>query len=153
MSLYKNLNEDLKKYMKLKDKDKINAIRSIIAAVKNFKTSSSKAKNQEITDEIITDLALREAKKREEAILAYEKLDRDELVEHEKNELEIIKSYLPKSLSNEEISKIALETIQETGAKGPSDLGVVMKALISKTKGRADGKMVNKIVREMLAGL
>jgi len=153
MSLYKELNEDLKKYMKLKDKDKVNAIRSIIAAVKNFKTSSAKSKEQEITDEIIIELASKEAKKREEAIFSYEKLDRNDLVEHEKSELEIIKKYLPQALTNEEISKIALETIQETGAKSPSDLGIVMKSLIAKIKGRADGKAVNKIVREMLAGL
>ena len=65
MSLYNELNEDLKKYMKLKDKDKINAIRSIIASVKNYKTASAKSKEQEITDEIIIELALKEAKKRE----------------------------------------------------------------------------------------
>ncbi len=153
MSLYNELNEDLKKYMKLKDKDKINAIRSIIASVKNYKTASAKSKEQEITDEIIIELALKEAKKREEAIFSYDKLDRKDLVDHEKSELEIIQKYLPQPLTNEEISKIALETIQETGAKGPSDLGIVMKALISKIKGKADGKAVNKIVRDMLAGI
>lgn len=150
MSLYSDLQNDLKDAMRSKDESKLLTLRSIIAAVKNYQATSEEARKSEITDELIIDLISKEAKKRKEAIESYEKLGREELAASEKEELEILNSYLPKGLDEKEIMNIVLEAIHSTGAKGPSDLGLVMRQVMPKVKGRADGGLVNKIVRDLL---
>ncbi|MEA2066607.1 MAG: GatB/YqeY domain-containing protein [Thermotogota bacterium] len=150
MKLYEELQNELKKSLKSRDSLRANTIRSVIAAVKNYLTSSEEAKEEGATDEIVQKLIMKEVKNRKESIEQYEKADRKELAEKEQKEMEILKEFMPEMLSEDEIRKLAIETIDEIDAKDPSDLGNVMRNIMPKVKGRADGKVVNKIVRELL---
>ena len=91
-----------------------------------------------------------EAKKRKEAISEYEKGGREDLLEKEKAELEVLEKYLPEQLSEEEIKKIAKEIIEKVEAKSIKDMGKVMAEMMTRVKGKADGSVVNKIVKELL---
>ncbi len=150
MTLYEQIQQEMKEAMKSRDSLKTNTLRSVIASVKNYLVSSEEARAREVNDELLIDLIAKEAKKREESIEAYKKAGRDDLVSSESKELEILRSYLPEELSADEIRAIALQTIDDLKAKNPSDLGKVMRELMVRVKGRADGKLVNKIVRELL---
>jgi hypothetical protein len=150
MKLYEELQNELKKSLKSRDSLRANTIRSVIAAVKNHLASSEEAKNEGATDEIVQKLVLKEIKNRKESIEQYEKADRKDLAEKEQKEMGILKEFMPEMLSEDEIRKLAIETIDEIEAKDPSDLGNVMRNIMPKVKGKADGKVVNKIVRELL---
>ncbi|WP_292596623.1 GatB/YqeY domain-containing protein [Mesotoga sp. UBA6090] len=150
MTLYEQIQQEMKEAMKSRDSLKTNTLRSVIASVKNYLVSSEEARAREVNDELLIDLIAKEAKKREESIEAYKKAGRDDLVSSESKELEILSSYLPEELSADEIRTIALQTIDDLKANNPSDLGKVMRELMVRVKGRADGKLVNKIVRELL---
>jgi len=91
------------------------------------------------------------AKKRRESIEQYSRAGRDDLVEQESFELKVIISYLPEQLGEEELRRLIKAAIEETGADSPRSIGLVMKALMPKIKGRADGKQVNRLVTELLA--
>ncbi|TYB92608.1 MAG: GatB/YqeY domain-containing protein [Kosmotoga sp.] len=150
MGLYEELQNELKIALKNRDSLKANTIRSVIAAVKNYLVSSEVAKKEGATDEIVQKLVMKEIKNRKESIEEYEKADRKELAEKEKKEMEILKEFMPEMLSEDEIRKLAIETIDELDANDPSELGNVMRNIMPKVKGKADGKVVNKIVRELL---
>jgi uncharacterized protein YqeY len=92
-----------------------------------------------------------EIKKRKEAIEKYNEGSRPDLAEKEKSEMDILTSYLPPQLSTEEIKEILTQVIQEISANGPKDLGVVMKTAMPKLTGRADGREVNRLARELLS--
>lgn len=81
----------------------------------------------------------------------FQKAGREELVAQAKEEIEVLKKYLPEALSDEELKAIVAEVVAEVGATGPKDMGKVMPAVMAKTKGRADGKRINAMVRELLA--
>ncbi len=95
---------------------------------------------------------LKSAKKRNESIDAFRAGNRQDLVDQEEAELAILKAYLPEQLSREEIEKAAREAIEQSGAKTPQEKGKVMAILMPQMKGRADGKLVNEVVMEMLQG-
>ncbi len=147
MSLKERLKEDMKAALKAKDKEKLSVIRMLQALIKNAEID----KRGELTDEEIISLLQKYAKQRRESIEMYEKGGRQDLVEKEKRELEIVESYLPKQMSEEEIRELVAEVIKEVGASSPKDLGKVMQAVMPKVKGRADGSLVNRVVRELLA--
>ncbi len=147
MSIKERLQQDLKESLKKKDTIRLNTIRSIINAIKNKEIDLRK----EVTEEEIYTILNSLAKQRRESIEQYEKGGRQDLVDQEKRELEIILEYLPEQLSEKEIEKIVKETIEEVGASSMKDLGKVMKAVMPKVKGRADGKKVNEIVRSLLS--
>lgn len=107
--------------------------------------------SKELTEGEITILLLSEIKKRKEAIVEFEKGNRTDLAEKEKKEIEFLKRYLPEQLSAKDIEKMAQETIKKVGAKDIKDLGKIMKDLMPRMKGRAEGQQVSKIVRELLA--
>jgi len=150
MSLYEKIQNDMKEAMKSRDMLRTNTLRSVIAAVKNFQASSEENRKGEVKDDTVIGLIGKEVKRREESIEAYIKAGRDELVAQETLEMEILKGYLPEELSENEIRAIALKTIEDLKANGPSDLGKVMREVMVRLKGRADGKLTNKIVRELL---
>ncbi|OAA31763.1 glutamyl-tRNA amidotransferase [Kosmotoga arenicorallina S304] len=150
MSLYDSIQSEIKTAMKEKDHVKLNTLRSIVASIKNFLASSAEAREKGVTDEIVQNIVLKEAKKREESINAYKAAGREELAAAEEAELNILKKFMPSMLSENEIRKLAIEVIDEIGASKPSDLGNVMKELMPRVKGKADGKTVNRIVRELL---
>ncbi|RKQ63526.1 hypothetical protein C7457_0400 [Thermovibrio guaymasensis] len=147
MSLKERLKEDMKAALKAKDKEKLSVIRMLQALIKNAEID----KRGELTDEEIISLLQKYAKQRRESIEMYEKGGRQDLVEKEKRELEIVESYLPKQMSEEEIRELVAEVIKEVGASSPKDLGKVMQAVMPKVKGRANGSLVNRVVRELLA--
>ncbi|HHF08530.1 MAG: GatB/YqeY domain-containing protein [Thermotogae bacterium] len=150
MNLYDNIQSEIKKAMKEKNHVKLNTLRAIVASVKNYLASSAEARNKGITDELVQNIVLKEAKKREESIAAYKNAGRNELAASEEAELNILKEFMPKMLSENEIRELAIEIIDSMGAAKPSDLGKVMKELMPRVKGKADGKIVNRIVRELL---
>ncbi len=148
MKLKEKLNEDMRKALREKDVLRLSTIRLLLAAIKNLEIA--KGKDKELKESDLIGALISEAKKRKESIEEYKKGKREDLVEKETKELEIIKEYLPKELSPEEIGRIIEETIEEVGAKDMKDMGKVMGAVMGKTKGRADGKVVNQMVRERL---
>jgi len=107
-------------------------------------------KESQLTDEEIIQVIFSEIKKRKESILLFEKGKRDDLVKKEKEEIKILEKYPPEQMSEEEIKKIAKEAIKKIGAKEPKDTGKVMSQLMPKLKGKAEGGLVSKIVKELL---
>ena len=147
MEIQNRLSEDLKTAMKAKEKIKVGTIRMVRAQLKDFQI----AKGDELNEEDEISVLINAAKKRKEALELYEKSDRQDLIEQEKQELEIISAYLPAQLSKEEVEKVVLKVIEEVGASSLQDLGKVMGATMKDLKGKADGRMVQEIVREKLS--
>ena len=141
------INDLMKEAMKSGDKLKLETLRSIRAAFIEFdKSGSGKELNEEEEIKIINSLV----KKRKESIEIFEKANRMDLAEKEKKELEILLSFLPAQLTEEEISKKLDEIIQQLGAKDPKDFGKVMGVAMKEFKGRADGKLVQSLVKSKL---
>ena len=149
MSLTDDIQSDLTAAMKARDSQRVATLRMVMAAVKNQRVASGQS--GDVSDAQVLDLLAKEAKKRSEAADAYREAGRTELADKEEAELAIIRDYLPAQLSEAEIRDIVDEAIAETGASQPGDLGKVMSAVMPRTKGRADGKQVNAIVRDRLA--
>ncbi|MFR9708324.1 GatB/YqeY domain-containing protein [Paenibacillus sp. MB22_1] len=146
MNLSERLNEDMKQAMKSQNKFKLSTIRMVRATIKNLEIDLKRTLN----DNEVLDILSREIKQRKDALQEFEKAGRDDLAEQVKAEAEILAEYLPEQLSEEEIKVIVQQTIQETGASSKADLGKVMSALMPKVKGRADGKLVNQTVQQLL---
>lgn len=140
------LNRDLKKYLKEKNTVALNSVRSVITEIKNQEVE----KGKELSDEEIMKLIKKQVKMREDSIEQFEKAGRIDLVDKEKKELELLKEYLPEELSEEELNKIVEETIKEVNASSKKDFGKVMKAVMQKVQGRADGKKINETVSKFL---
>uniref|UniRef100_UPI003F54F70A GatB/YqeY domain-containing protein n=1 Tax=Lactobacillus acidophilus TaxID=1579 RepID=UPI003F54F70A len=147
MSLSDKIMADMKTAMKNHDKTALNTIRMIKSALMNEKI---KLGHDLTPDEELTVLN-REKKQREEAIEEFAKAKRSDLVEETKKELAVVEKYMPKQMSKDELEAAVKETIDEVGAKGKSDFGKVMKALMPKIKGRADGKAASQAVRDQLS--
>lgn len=148
MTLKDRLVEDMKVAMKAKEEGKVrlSVIRMARAAIKNAEID----KRIEFSDDQVIEVLAREMKMRRDALEVFEKADRPDTVKALEEEMVVLMDYLPQQLSEGEIRQLVQETIATIGAQGPKDLGKVMGALSPKTKGRADGKIVNQIVREML---
>ena len=148
MSLLERLNSDMKQAMKEKNKDKLAVIRMVKASLQNEVISLGNnvtlSADQELT--ILT----REVKQRKDSLLEFEKAGRQDLVDKLKQELLILKEYLPQQLSEEELLEIVRVTISEVGATSKADMGKVMSAVMPKVKGQADGPSVNKAVASLL---
>jgi hypothetical protein len=148
MNLQEKLNEDYKAAMKSGDKLRVETLRLLRAQLKDAKINKMEALTPE---EEIAALS-NAAKKRREAIEMYKQGGRNDLLEKEAAELAIISSYLPQALSTDEITQIIDTAIKETGAAAAGDLGKVMGKIMPQVKGRADGKLVQQMVRERLGG-
>ena len=146
MSLKGKLMEDLKDSMRNKDTVKKNTITMVRAAIKQIEVDE----RAEIDDERILEIISKQLKERNNAIEDFKKGERQDLVDITKKEIEILLDYLPEQLTDEELEKIVAETIDELDAKSIKDIGLVMKSVMPKVKGRADGNAVNKIVRNIL---
>ncbi|MBQ3225986.1 MAG: GatB/YqeY domain-containing protein [Clostridia bacterium] len=147
MSLKDTLMSDLKDAMKDKDVLRKNTVQMVRAAI------LQKEKDQQITlsDDDILEVIAKEVKTRRDSLVEFEKGGRDDLVEAVSRELEVLLGYLPKQLSEDELRAIIKETIAETGAESMRDIGKVMAAVRPKTTGRADGKQINAIAKELLS--
>ena len=148
MTLKDRLVEDMKVAMKAKEEGKVrlSVIRMARAAIKNAEID----KKIEFNDAQVIEVLAHQVKQRRDSLEVYENAGRPETVKALEEELVILMAYLPQQLSEGEIRQLVQETIASLGAQGPKDLGKVMGALSPKTKGRADGKLVNLIVREIL---
>ncbi len=151
MSLKERIESDLKDAIRKGDAAGKRALRTLMTTISRAEREGEALR--ELSDEEIVQLIAREVKKREEAIEAYLKGNRQDLAEEEQAELEILRKYLPRQLTPEEIEARAREVIAEVGATGPRDMGKVMKVLMAEMRGRADGKEVSRIVRDLLSRL
>src|SRR5579864_861208 len=134
------LNEDLKTAMKGGDATRKDAIRYILSAIKQVEIDT----RETLTDERIYGILQNEAKKRRDSMAESHKAGREDLVAKDEYELRLIESYLPQQLTRAEIETEARAVIAEVGASTPKDTGAVMKILVPRVKGRADGKLVNE---------
>jgi hypothetical protein len=146
MSLYDDIIIDSKKALKEQDKEKLSVLRGLKSAIKNKQV----ALRQDLTDDQIMGVISSEIKKGKEAIEKFGQGSRQDLVKKEEAEIKILSKYLPPQLSTEEIKGLLTQVIEEISASGPKDLGRVMKSVMAKLAGRADGREVNSIARELL---
>lgn len=148
MSIKDQLTEDMKQAMKDREAGKLrlSVIRMVRANIKNVEINEKK----ELNDDEVLAILLKEVKMRQDSLVEFEKAERSELAEQAKAEIEILKKYLPEPLSDEELRVMVAEAISETGGEGPKAIGKVMPAVMAKAKGRADGKRINQMVRELL---
>ena len=148
MTLKDRLVEDMKVAMKAKEEGKVrlSVIRLARAAIKNAEID----KKIEFNDNQVIEVLAREMKQRRDSLEEFKKADRPEMVKALEEEMVILMDYLPQQLSEGEIRQLVQEAVATIGAQGPKDLGKVMGVLSPKTKGRADGKLVNQVVREIL---
>lgn len=140
------LMNDMKEAMKAKDKLKVDTIRMVNAAIKNAEINAKK----ELSESEVIDVIAREIKMRRDALEEYKKANRPEEMAKIKEEIDILMAYMPKQLSESEIRQIVQEIINQTSAQGAKDMGKVMGILMPKVKGKADGKLVSNIVKELL---
>jgi len=150
MGLKETLQSNLTEAIRSRDEIKSGTIRMVLTAITNEEVSGKEARV--LSDaEIITVLS-REAKKRREAAEAFSDAGRADRAEQEKKEGEIIATYLPAQLSDDEVKKIIADAIAQTGASGPQGMGQVMKLVTPQTAGKADGGLVSGLVKAALAG-
>ena len=147
MNLLQRVDEDIKTAMKARDELKVSALRMLKAAASNAAIAKNKAN---LEDAELLEVIAKLIKQREESVEAYTKGNRPELAEKEKKEAEILKAYLPAAMPDEELKGIIQAAIKETGASGLQGMGAVMKMVLAKVAGRADGARVSQRVREAL---
>jgi uncharacterized protein YqeY len=140
------LQADLKAAMKARDRQKTAVIRMSLNAIKQQEIDT----REPVSAEEAMKILMREAKKRRESIADAEKAGRPDLAAEEQAELAILEVYLPQQMGADEIRKLAEAAVAEVGAASPKDMGNVMRVLMPRLKGQADGKLVNQIVRELL---
>ena len=124
-------------------------LRYLLAEIHNGEIA--KGRDAVLTEEELASLLQKQAKQRTESIEAYQKGDRADLAGKEEAELKVIQSYLPEQMGEEEVSKLVEEAVSQTGASGMTDMGKVMGALMPKIKGKADGSLVSRLVKESLS--
>lgn len=156
MTLKEKIYDDLKIAMKSRNEARVRILRMVVSAIKYFLVGK-----KEITDEEVIALMIKELKNREDAYGEYTKAGRQDLADAEASDIAILKEYLPKPLSDEELKRLISETIEEVvadttaknGAQSPLEMGKVMSKLMPKVKGKADGKVIHALVKELLASM
>ena len=143
------LKEDLKQSMLARDAEKTSTLRMVISALGYYEIEKGGA-GYEATEEDVEAVLQKQAKQRRDSIEQFKTGGRDELAEKETKELELIEAYLPQQMSEDEVKKLVDEAVNSTGATNAADLGKVMGALMPKVKGKADGNLVSRLVREKL---
>ena len=146
MSLKEKLQADLKRAMK--EKDKIS--KSVVTLIRSAILQYEKDNKVELKDEEITGIIAKQLKQNKDVLKDFQKANRQDLIEQTEKEIEILTNYLPRQLTEEEVSKIVTDTIGEVGATSMNDMGKVMSAVMPKVKGKADGGIVSKVVKEKL---
>jgi uncharacterized protein len=152
MNTYNKILSDLKEAMLARDGAKSTILRSIKAAILEKEISlRTGGERAELSEEAVIQVLMKGAKQRKDSLQQYLDAGRMDLADTEKYELAIIESYLPQMMSESEIHEIVQKTAMDVGALTPADMGKLMGALMAKVKGKADGSMVNKVVKEFLA--
>ena len=149
MSLKQQIDSDIKSAMLAKNKEELMALRSIKSLI--LLAETEKGVTAEISSEAESKLLMKAAKQRKESAEIFQKEGRDGLAQKELLELEVISRYLPKQMSEDEITLEVKMIIEQVGAKGPQDMGKVMGTATKQLTGKADGKMISEIVKKLLA--
>lgn len=147
MKLIEQIQEDLKRSMKAKDGNRVSVLRFLMSSIRNREIEK---RNPLDDDEVLAEITS-SAKRRRESIEAFKEGGRADLVAKEEAELAVLQEYLPEQLSPDEIRGMVQEVIEAVGASTAGDIGKVMKELMPRLRGKADGKLVNEIVRETLS--
>ena len=146
MSLKIKLMDDLKLAMKNKEVVRKSVVTLLRAGIKQIEVDT----RTELDDEGVIDIVTKQLKQRRDSLEEFSKAGRDDLVKETENEIKILLEYLPAQLSNEEVEKLVIEAVNAVNATSTKDMGKVMSALIPKVKGKADGKIVNELVKKHL---
>jgi uncharacterized protein YqeY len=146
VSLIQQLDQDMKAAMKQKDKETLSTIRMVRASIKKVEIDN----RGELSEDQVLEVLVREIKQRKDSQNEYEKAGREDLAVKEKREIEILSSYLPKQLTEEELREVVVKAIADTGATSKKEMGKVMGAVLPLVKGRADSKQVNQLVQQLL---
>jgi uncharacterized protein YqeY len=146
VSLIQQLDQDMKAAMKAKDKDTLSTIRMVRASIKKVEID----KRTELNDDDVLEILVREIKQRKDSLNEFESAGRTDLAEKEKQEINILTNYLPEQLSEEELRQIVTDAIAKTGATSKKEMGKVMGTVLPHVKGRADSKLVNQLVQQLL---
>ncbi len=147
MGLSDRIHQEMLIATKSRDKERLSALRMIRSALQNRQIE----KRRELTDQEVLEVLSSLVKKSKESIEQFEKGNRGDLVEKEQRELQVILSFMPKQMTQEELRSELKKIIDHLGARGPKDMGMVMKSAMEKLKGRVDGKVVNQLVKELLS--
>lgn len=145
------LDSDLKQAMRDRAIVRTRTLRSIRAALQEKEIEKRSSGSVELTDEEVVAVLQKQAKQRADSISQFEEAGRDDLVESEREELEVIKQYLPAQISDDEVQQVVEEIIADVGAVSMADMGKVMGAAIAALKGRAEGRRINEIARRLLS--
>jgi uncharacterized protein YqeY len=148
MELKERIRGDMQKAAKERNSLALSALRMALAAIKNKEIET----REEIGDDTVFKVLATMVKQRRESIDLYRRGERGDLAEKEAEEITVLEVYLPKPLADVEVESLVREAIAAVGASSPADMGRVMKELMPKVAGRADGKTVNEIVRRLLTG-
>jgi uncharacterized protein YqeY len=146
MSLQQKIDDDLKTALKASDTVKVSVLRMAKAAIKNKEIDKKDTLSEDDIRSVFSTLS----KRSKESIEQFAKGGREDLVDKERQELSILQTYLPQELTQEELDRIIAEAIRESSAESPKDIGNVMRLVMSRVKGAADGKVVNQRVRALL---
>lgn len=148
MPVKAELEQSLKEAMRANDAVRKSTLRVALASIKEAEVQ----KRGELDDAAVLALLQKEVKSRQEALAEAEKANRTDLVENAKAEMNVLAGFLPQGLSEQELEQIVQAAISEVGASAPTDIGKVMKAVLPKVQGRADGSLVSQLVRTKLQG-
>lgn len=148
MEIREKIMSDMKSAMREKDQVKLDAIRFLQAAIKNREIE---VRPEAITADDILAVLKKLVKQRRESIEQYQAANRQDLVDKEASELKVIEAYLPAQMSKEQIEAVVVQVIAETKASSIKDMGAVMKAVVAKTAGSADNKLVSEIIKSKLS--
>ncbi|WMN12637.1 GatB/YqeY domain-containing protein [Marivirga salinae] len=149
MSLKQQIDTDIKNAMKAKNKEELQALRSIKSMI--LLAESEKGAEENLTEDAEMKLLMKAAKQRRESADTYKSNGREELAKAELFELDVIERYLPKQMSEQELRSKLEDIISKIGATGPQDMGKVMGVATKELAGKADGKMISQLVKQILA--
>ena len=148
MSLKEQIVSDVKTAMKSGDKERVSTLRLVHSAIKN---KEIEVRPKELTDEDVLSVLKKLSKQRKDSIEQFQKAGRDDLVQNEQKELQVLEEYLPKQMGEDQVKAIVEEAVKEVGASSMKDMGKVMQAVTAKTQGAADNKLVSQLVKSLLA--
>lgn len=146
MELSQRIEEALKEAMKARDENRLNAVRLLMTALKVKEKEIKRSLNEAEIQQVISG----QIKQRRDSVDQYGKADRQDLAAREEEEIRVLQGFLPEPFSEEELERIVAEAISQVGATSARDMGKVMKVLMPKVAGKADGKLVNELVRKKL---
>ena len=152
MSLHQQITSDLSAAMKARDKARTSALRMLVSALKNQAIADGKGPQGTLDDDEVERILASEVKRRREAAAAFREAGRTESAEAEEAEVVVYESYLPEQLADEELAGLVDEAIAEVGAQDVKQMGQVMKTLMPRVQGRADGSRVSALVKQRLDG-